>query len=82
MARDAEWMHNHPDHSDCDRMNADAHLRAMLQTLLAERFKLVAHRETQTETERSEYTYRQGLTIDELDDHGGARGQRRAGIVV
>jgi hypothetical protein len=37
--------------------------------------KLVAHRETQTETERSEYTYRQGLTIDELDDHGGARGQ-------
>src|SRR6202521_1163400 len=39
--------------------------------------KLVAHRETQTETERSEYTYRQGLTIDELDDHGGARGQYR-----
>jgi len=37
--------------------------------------KLVAHRESQTETERSEYTYRQGLTIDELDDHGGARGQ-------
>ena len=39
--------------------------------------KLVAHRETQTETERSEYTYRQGLTIEELDDHGGARGQYR-----
>ena len=35
----------------------------------------MAHRESQTETERSEYTYRQGLTIDELDDHGGARGQ-------
>ena len=28
--RDAEWMHNDPRHSDCDRMNADAHLRAML----------------------------------------------------
>ena len=28
--RDAEWMHNDPQHSDCDRMNADAHLRAML----------------------------------------------------
>ena len=28
--RDAEWMHNDPDHSDCDRFNADAHLRAML----------------------------------------------------
>jgi secondary thiamine-phosphate synthase enzyme len=27
--RDAEWMHNDPQHSDCDRMNADAHLRAM-----------------------------------------------------
>lgn len=23
-------MHNDPDHSDCDRMNADSHLRAML----------------------------------------------------
>src|ERR1039457_630375 len=39
--------------------------------------KLVAHRETETEAERSEYTYRQGVTIDELDDHGGARGQYR-----
>ena len=28
--RDAEWMHNDPVHSDCDRMNADSHLRAML----------------------------------------------------
>ena len=28
--RDAGWMHNDPDHSDCDRSNADAHLRAML----------------------------------------------------
>src|SRR5260370_6462009 len=37
--------------------------------------RLVAHRETQTETERNEYTYRQGVTIDELDDHGAARGQ-------
>jgi secondary thiamine-phosphate synthase enzyme len=30
VARDAEWMHNDPKHSDCDRMNADAHLRALL----------------------------------------------------
>src|ERR1035438_9507261 len=39
--------------------------------------KLVAHRETETETERNEYTYRQGVTIDELDDRGAARGQYR-----
>ena len=33
--RDAEWMHNDPAHSDCDRFNADSHLRALLlgQTL-------------------------------------------------
>jgi secondary thiamine-phosphate synthase enzyme len=30
VARDEEWLHNDPDHSDCDRMNADAHLRALL----------------------------------------------------
>ncbi|MGE5243440.1 MAG: secondary thiamine-phosphate synthase enzyme YjbQ [Betaproteobacteria bacterium] len=30
VARDAEWMHNDPAHSDCDRMNADSHLRALL----------------------------------------------------
>ena len=30
VARDAEWMHNDPGHSDCDRFNADSHLRAML----------------------------------------------------
>jgi secondary thiamine-phosphate synthase enzyme len=30
VARDAEWLHNDPDHSDCDRMNADSHLRALL----------------------------------------------------
>ena len=28
--RDAEWKHNDPDHSDCDRMNADSHIRALL----------------------------------------------------
>src|ERR1019366_5109549 len=39
--------------------------------------KLVAHRETETETERNEYTYRQGVKIDELDDRGAARGQYR-----
>src|SRR5207237_499799 len=30
VERDAEWMHNDPAHSDCDRMNADSHLRALL----------------------------------------------------
>jgi secondary thiamine-phosphate synthase enzyme len=30
VARDAEWLHNDPEHSDCDRMNADSHLRSML----------------------------------------------------
>jgi len=25
-----EWRHNDPQHSDCDRMNADSHLRALL----------------------------------------------------
>ena len=30
VARDKEYMHNDPNHSDCDRMNADSHLRAML----------------------------------------------------
>jgi secondary thiamine-phosphate synthase enzyme len=30
VARDADWMHNDPAHSDCDRMNADSHLRTML----------------------------------------------------
>jgi secondary thiamine-phosphate synthase enzyme len=30
VARDEEWMHNDPKFSDCDRMNADSHLRAML----------------------------------------------------
>lgn len=30
VSRETEWMHNDPRHSDCDRMNADSHLRAML----------------------------------------------------
>ena len=30
VARNTDWMHNDPVHSDCDRLNADAHLRAML----------------------------------------------------
>ena len=30
VAREDDWMHNDPRHSDCDRMNADSHLRAML----------------------------------------------------
>ena len=37
--------------------------------------KLVAHRETETEAERNEYTYRQTVTIEELDSLGSARGQ-------
>lgn len=28
--RDAAWMHNDPKQSDCDRLNADSHLRALL----------------------------------------------------
>lgn len=30
VERDADWLHNDPDHSDCDRMNADSHLRALM----------------------------------------------------
>jgi secondary thiamine-phosphate synthase enzyme len=30
VARDRYYHHNDPNHSDCDRMNADSHLRAML----------------------------------------------------
>ena len=30
VSRSGKWMHNDPEHSDCDRNNADAHLRAML----------------------------------------------------
>jgi secondary thiamine-phosphate synthase enzyme len=30
VAQNDDWMHNDPHHSDCDRLNADAHLRAML----------------------------------------------------
>jgi hypothetical protein len=37
--------------------------------------KLAAHRESETEAERSEYMYRQSVTLDELDSHGGAQGQ-------
>jgi hypothetical protein len=39
--------------------------------------RLVAHRETETEAERNEYTYRQSITLEELDNHGAARGQYR-----
>ena len=38
VARDAEWMHNDPQHSDCDRMNADSHLRAVLLGQLLDAF--------------------------------------------
>ena len=30
VGRDEEWLHNDPTHSDCDRMNADSHLRSLL----------------------------------------------------
>jgi secondary thiamine-phosphate synthase enzyme len=30
VGRDESYVHNDPQHSDCDRMNADSHLRAML----------------------------------------------------
>ncbi len=30
VAQDRYYKHNDPDHSDCDRQNADSHLRAML----------------------------------------------------
>src|SRR5438309_1270612 len=39
--------------------------------------KLVAHRESETEAERNQYMYRQTVTIEELDDHGSARGHYR-----
>jgi len=39
--------------------------------------RLVAHRETETQAERNEYTYRQVVTLEELDDHGTARGRYR-----
>ena len=37
--------------------------------------RLVARRETATEAERNEYMYRQTVTIQELDEHGGERGR-------
>jgi hypothetical protein len=37
----------------------------------------VAQRETETEKERSEYMYRQTVTVEELDDHGTIRGHYR-----
>jgi secondary thiamine-phosphate synthase enzyme len=30
VAREAYWRHNDPTHSDCERQNADSHLRGML----------------------------------------------------
>jgi len=39
--------------------------------------KLAARRETETEKERNEYTYRQTVTLDELDSRGATRGQYR-----
>src|SRR5213594_3295072 len=35
VARESDWRHNDPQHSDCERKNADSHLRGMMmgQTL-------------------------------------------------
>jgi secondary thiamine-phosphate synthase enzyme len=30
VPRDVSWRHNDPAHSDCDRANADSHLRALV----------------------------------------------------
>jgi len=30
VPHDTYYLHNDPEHSDCDRMNADSHLRALL----------------------------------------------------
>lgn len=30
VSRASHYRHNHPQHSDCDRANADSHVRAML----------------------------------------------------
>jgi secondary thiamine-phosphate synthase enzyme len=30
VRHEGRWLHNDPEHSDCDRNNADAHLRAIL----------------------------------------------------
>jgi secondary thiamine-phosphate synthase enzyme len=30
VAREGNWLHNDPCHSDCDRSNADSHLRAIV----------------------------------------------------
>ena len=50
---------------------------ALAQDPPADLAKLVAQRESESEVERNEYMYRQTVTIDELDDHGGARGSYR-----
>jgi hypothetical protein len=39
--------------------------------------KLVAHRESETEAERKQYTYRQTLTVEQLDERGILRGEYR-----
>ena len=39
--------------------------------------KLVAQRETETEAERNQYTYRQTVTVEELDNNGAVRGDYR-----
>src|SRR3989442_2805049 len=39
--------------------------------------KLAAQRETETEAARNEYTYRQTVVIEELDNRGSLRGEYR-----
>src|ERR1700753_2644217 len=39
--------------------------------------RLVAHRESEAQAERNQYTYRQSVRIEELNDHGAAVGEYR-----
>src|SRR5277367_661026 len=39
--------------------------------------RLVAHRESETEAERNQYTYRQTVRITEVNEHGGQAGEYR-----
>src|ERR1035438_3615536 len=51
--------------------------QARAQDAPANLAKLVAHRETETETERNEYTYRQGRSEERRVGKSGDLGRRR-----
>jgi hypothetical protein len=50
-------------------------LAARAQDAPADLARRVARRESETQAERNQYTYRQTVTIEELTDRGGLRGQ-------